>query len=224
MMLQGKVALVTGAGQGIGRAIADEFQRCGAEVVRNDLPDDISQRETAERCVDDVVRRYGTIDILVNNAGISCPGGILELKDDDWSRVLEVNLNGTLHCARAAFRQMVVGKGGRIINLSSMAADSGKMFVFNYAYAASKGAIVAFTKQLSMEAAPHGITVNAIAPGIIETGIRPPLTAEQQRKVQERIPAQRVGTPAEVASVAAFLASDSAAYITGEVIRITGGL
>jgi 3-oxoacyl-[acyl-carrier protein] reductase len=224
MMLQGKIALVTGAGQGIGRAIADELQRCGAEVARNDLPDDISQRETAERCVIDVVRRYGKIDILVNNAGISCPGGILELKDDDWSRVLEVNLNGTLHCSRAAFRQMVAGKGGRIINLSSMAADSGKMFVFNYAYAASKGAIVAFTKQLSMEAAPHGITVNAIAPGVIETGIRPPLTPEQQRKVQERIPAQRVGTPSEVASVAAFLASDGAAYITGEVIRITGGL
>lgn len=221
--LNGRVALVTGAARGIGCAIADELGRCGATVVRNDLPDDVSRREIAERSVAEVVQRFGKIDILVNNAGINCPGGILEVNDAEWQRVLDVNLNGTFYCSRAAYQHMLRRKAGRIINLSSMVIDRGKMFVFNYAYAASKGAISALTKQLAMEAAPHGITVNAIAPGIIETGIRRPLSPEQQRKLDEWIPTQRAGTPEEVAALVAFLASDASSYITGETIRITGG-
>lgn len=221
--LSGKAALVTGAARGIGCAIADELERCGASVVRNDLPDDVSRREIAERCVGDVVQRFGSIDILVNNGGINCPGGIVELRDEDWQRVLDVNLNGTFYCSRAVYKHMLKRKAGRIINLSSMVIDRGRRFAFNYAYAASKGAISAFTKQPAMEAAPHGITVNAIAPGIIQTSIRPPLTPEQQRKLEEWIPAHRAGTCEEVAALAAFLASDAATYVTGETIRITGG-
>ena len=223
MTLRGKVALVTGAAQGIGAAIAREFERLGARVVHNDLPDDVSLPETAERATGGILDRFGRLDILVNNAGINAPGGILEIDDKDWSRVLAVNLNGTCFFARAAYRAMLPQGWGRIVNLSSMAVDRGPFFTLNYAYAASKGAIAAFTKQLAAEAAPHGITVNAIAPGIIETAIRAPLNERQKRKVEEWIPARRTGTVDEVAGLAAFLASDSASYITGEVIRITGG-
>src|SRR5438477_10838291 len=131
--LSGKAALVTGAARGIGCATADELERSGANVVRNDLPDDVSRREIAERCVAEVVQRFGSIDILVNNAGINCLGGILEVRDEDWQRVLDVNLNGTFYCSRAAYQHMLKRKTGRIINLSSMVIDRGRMFAFNYA-------------------------------------------------------------------------------------------
>jgi 3-oxoacyl-[acyl-carrier protein] reductase len=223
LTLCGKVVLVTGAARGIGAAIADRFERLEAHVVRNDLPDDVSLAETADRTVARILDRFARLDILVNNAGINAPGGILEIEDKVWTRVLAVNLNGTFFFARAAYRAMLPRGWGRIINLSSLVVDRGPFFTLNYAYAASKGAIVAFTKQLAAEAAPHGITVNAIAPGIIETAIRPPLDEQQRRKIEEWIPARRMGTADEVAGVTAFLASDSGSYITGEVIRVTGG-
>src|ERR1700739_588193 len=141
MTLCGKVALVTGAAQGIGAAIADQFEELETHVVRSDLSDDVSLAETAENAITLVVDRFGRIDILVNNAGINAPGGILELDDNDWTRVLAVNLNGTFFFARAAYRAMMPRGWGRIINLSSMAVDRGPFFTLNYAYAASKGAI-----------------------------------------------------------------------------------
>jgi NAD(P)-dependent dehydrogenase (short-subunit alcohol dehydrogenase family) len=211
LTLCGKVVLVTGAARGIGAAIADRFERLEAHVVRNDLPDDVSLAETADRTVARILDRFARLDILVNNAGINAPGGILEIEDKVWTRVLAVNLNGTFFFARAAYRAMLPRGWGRIINLSSLVVDRGPFFT------------LAFTKQLAAEAAPHGITVNAIAPGIIETAIRPPLDEQQRRKIEEWIPARRMGTADEVAGVTAFLASDSGSYITGEVIRVTGG-
>lgn len=243
--LTGKVALVTGASRGIGRAIALALGEAGAAVVVNYREKQAQAEETAAEVerkgtkavtwranvadedqvramVEGVHARFNRLDILVNNAGVIRDLLLLQMERRDWTEVLETNLFGAYHCCRAALKGMVLRKWGRIINLSSFSAFHGGRGQSNYA--ASKGAINAFTRSLAMEVGPKGITVNAIAPGLIATDMSRGVLALSDDVVRERIALRRVGEAAEVAPLAVFLASDAAAYITGQVIHVDGGI
>jgi len=241
-LLQGKVALVTGSARGIGLAIAQRFQLAGASVILNDIDGsallhslkngtghdgyvaDISSRVEVQSMVDQIVSKHGQIDILVNNAGVEPKSSLLEMTDDQWNRTLEVNLTGTFLCTQIVARVMVnQGKGGRIIQISSIA---GKNVLPNCAnYCASKAGIIGFTREAARELAAYQITVNALCPGVIETEMT--ALARENVVIMERwkreIPAGRLGTPAEVASLALFLASPDAGYLTGQAINVDGG-
>src|SRR5256712_8075779 len=169
-----------------------------------------------------VVDRHGRLDILVNNAGFARDALVLRLKDDDWERVLRTNLTGVFHCTRAALRAMVRARYGRIVNLTSVVAEMGNPG--QAAYAAAKAGVIGFTKSLAREVAERGVTVNAVAPGFVETDMTAGLSAEQKAFYTTVIPAGRIATPEEVAAAVAFLASPAASYITGHVLRVNGGL
>ncbi len=245
MGLSGKVALVTGSARGIGKAIASRFAAEGAFVVINDVGDEAVARETlagieaaggkgavsmfdvgdaarVDEAVKSIAAAQGRIDVLVNNAGITRDGLLMRMGDDDFDAVLRVNLKGTYLLSKAVGRLMVKQRGGRIVNVSSVVGLMGNVGQANYA--AAKAGIIGFTKSAAREFAPRGITVNAIAPGFITT----PMTAKLPENVQAaflaQIPLGRFGAPEEVAELAAFLASDGAAYITGQVVGINGGL
>jgi NAD(P)-dependent dehydrogenase (short-subunit alcohol dehydrogenase family) len=242
MRLNGKVAFVTGAARGIGRAIASRLQADGAKVVINDIRKedldqtlqdgigceaavgDISLRADVEKLLAGILSRYGRIDILVNNAGIEPRASLLEMNDEQWERTLAVNLTGTFLCTQVAARTMAArGEGGRIIQIASIA---GKNFLPNCAnYCASKAGVIGFTREAARELAPLGITVNAVCPGVIETEMTAVARANpaMMAKWMREIPAQRLGGVAEVAAFVAFLASDEAAYITGQALNIDGG-
>lgn len=241
-MLQGEVALVTGAARGIGKAIAARLQEDGATVVINDVLEaeleqvlregigrdaivaDVSVREEVQAMVDRLVDRFGKLDILVNNAGVEPKASVLEMTDEQWNRAIAVNLNGTFLGTQIAARHMVArGGGGRIIQISSIAA---KNFLPNCSnYCASKAGVNGFTREAARELAAHGITVNAVCPGVIETEMTAAARANpaMMEKWMREIPAKRLGQAGEVAALVAFLASADAGYITGQTLNVDGG-
>ena len=244
MKFEGKVALVTGAARGIGKAIALKLAQEGADVVVTDvdlegaqrvaqeieglgykakaIQADVSQREAVQRLVSEAVSVFGQIDILVNNAGIIRRGTFLEHDPQDWEKVLSVNLGGTFNCAKEVVPLMVKQGGGKIINISSVVGKMGDI-ASAPSYGTSKGAINTFTKSLARELAPYGINVNAVAPHAIETDMSREWSEEKRRQIVEAIPLKRLGKPEEVAEVVAFLASDGAGFITGQILDVNGG-
>ncbi len=246
MLLADKVALVTGAGRGIGRAIALDLAANGAKVVVNyhssataaeavvaaiaaaggeamAVPADVGDFAAAQTLVKETVAAYGQIDILVNNAGTTRDTLIMMMSENDWDTVINTNLKSMFNCCKAALRPMLRRKqGGRIINISSIVGLVGQGGQTNYA--ASKAGIIGFTKSLAREVATRGITVNAIAPGFFPTALTDVLSEENKKQALEFIPLGRFGQVEEVAYLTTFLASDRAAYITGEVIRVDGGM
>ena len=248
MRLKDKVALITGASSGIGKGIAERFAKEGAHVAVNYLPRgtiqkdaeavvaalhtpgmavgaDVSQRAEVERMVADVVARFGRLDIVVNNAGIEIKKPFLEVGDDEWNKVIAVNLYGSFVVAQSGARQMVKqGQGGKLIFVSSVHEDI--PFPEFTAYCASKGGIRMMMRNLAMELAPHKINCNNIAPGAIATPINQSVLddPEASKNAISEIPWGRFGTPAEVASVAVFLASADSEYVTGSTYYVDGGL
>jgi 3-oxoacyl-[acyl-carrier protein] reductase len=244
MGLQGKVAVVTGAAQGIGRAIAEALARDGADVVVADLDAGRSQETVAaveklnrralnikinvaewndaKAMAEQVVKQWGKIDILVNNAGITRDGLLLRMKEEDWNVVLQVNLNGTFHCTKAVLQPMTKQRYGRIINVASIVGVMGNVGQANYA--ASKAAVIGFTKTVAREYASRAVTVNAVAPGFIDTAMTQGLSPDVKEVLQKQIPLGRLGQPEDIAAAVRFLASDEAAYITGQVLHVNGGM
>ncbi|MEN8614329.1 3-oxoacyl-ACP reductase FabG [Dehalogenimonas sp. THU2] len=242
--LEGKVAVVTGAGRGIGRAIALRLAADGASVVLNSLSEsaekvaaeitaaggqaiavrgDVSKSEDVARLIESATAAYGRLDILVNNAGVTRDNLLLRMSEDDWDTVMDTNLKSVYLCCRAAVKPMLKSRaGGRIINLSSIVGLTGNAGQANYA--ASKAGIIGFTKALAKELASRQVTVNAIAPGFIVTDMTAGLSEEANQALVKRIPLGTLGTPDDVAAVAAFLASDEARYITGQTLTVDGGM
>lgn len=243
--LEGQVALVTGASRGIGRAIARRLALGGARVFVNFLRDavaaaesvrmigaeggradvaqfDVADAEAASAGIEAVGAAEGRLDILVNNAGMTIDNLVLRLKPDEWDAVMAVNLRGTFNCTRAAAKRMVRARYGRIVNLSSVAGLMGN--AGQSAYAAAKAGMIGFTKSMARELASRHITVNAVAPGLIETDMAAHLPEAQRKEYLERIPAGRLGTADEVAAVVEFLVRRESGYITGQVIGVNGGL
>jgi 3-oxoacyl-[acyl-carrier protein] reductase len=245
MEFKNKIALVTGASRGIGRAVAVELAQYGAFVVVNYSKSEPAAKEVLDEiessggraklsCFDvsdsprvqeeiaKIGEEFGGLQILVNNAGITKDGLLLRMKDQDWDEVLDVDLKGVFNCTRAAVKMMMKERYGRIINITSVVGEMGNPGQANYS--AAKAGLIGFTKSAAKEFASRGITVNAVSPGFIETDITSVLPQNVKEKYMEAIPLGRFGTPEDVAKVVAFLASDGASYITGEVVRVNGGL
>jgi len=244
MKLKDKIAIVTGASGGIGKAIALHLSAAGATVVCNyctnrqkaeavvqaarkaggsavSMQGDVRSFIEMEAMTTSVVAQFDRIDILVNNAGITRDELLLSMSDKDWRDVIETNLYGAFNSTKAVAQQMMFQKKGRIINISSVAGERGGRGQTNYA--ASKGGLNAFTRAAAIELAPKNITVNAVAPGVIETEMSQEVMRRAKETVMNHIPLKRLGTCDEVASLVVFLASDDAAYITGQLIRVDGG-
>ena len=244
-MTDKKVAVVTGASRGIGRAIALELGRRGifvvvnyngsaekAEAVREEIAAaggeacvmqcDVSDYGACETFLKQVIKEYKRIDILVNNAGVTRDGLLMQMKEEDFDVVLNTNLKGAFHTIRFAARQMLKQRSGRIINLSSVVGIRGNGGQVNYS--ASKAGVIGLTKSAAKELASRGITVNAIAPGFIETEMTEVLPEEVKEATLKEIPLQKFGKPEDVAKAVAFLASDEAAYFTGQVLCVDGGM
>ena len=238
--LSNRVALVTGSTRGIGHAIASTLSACGARVAVVGRDADRAQQVAADmgaaggfacdvgdiasvaKLVEDVEKAYGSVDILVNNAGLTRDNILLRLKDDDWDAVLDANLRGAFVAIRAATRGMMKRRWGRIINISSVVGITGNKGQSNYA--ASKAGLIGLTKSVAKEFASRNILANAVAPGFIETDMTAAMTAEARTTLGQQIPLERLGTPKDIAGVVAFLASEHAAYITGQVIVVDGGM
>jgi 3-oxoacyl-[acyl-carrier protein] reductase len=241
----GKVALVTGGTRGIGRAIAAALAKAGVDVsitgrdaagVRDAAEDlareagrtvsgiamDVSNRETVDATVKTLVQERRRIDILVNNAGITRDNLLMRMKPEEWESVIATNLNGLYYCSQAVLRPMIRERAGRIINMSSVVGLTGNPGQTNYA--ASKAAILGFTKALAREVASRQITVNAIAPGYIETDMTRGIQDDARKLLFGAIPMQRIGRPEDVAAAALYLASEGAGYVTGQVLQVNGGL
>ena len=228
-MLESKVALVTGAGRGIGRAIAIALAKEGAEVVVNyngseERAKEVKQtiEENGGAMIKDIVKEHGRLDILVNNAGITKDGLIMKMKEEDFDSVLNVNLKGTFNTIRHSARQMLRQKSGKIINISSVSGILGNAGQANYA--ASKAGVIGLTKTMARELGSRGITVNAIAPGFVDTEMTGVLSEEIRENACRQIILGRFGKPEDIANVAVFLASDKADYITGQIISVDGGM
>jgi len=241
--LTGRVALVTGASRGIGAAIAKMLAARGAIVVaaargENSAPTveairaaggiadvlnlDVTDSGAVTAAVAAVVERHGRLDILVNNAGITRDQLMLRMKRDDWDAVLSTNLTAAFVAAQAALKPMIKQRAGRIINITSVVGQSGNAGQANYA--ASKAGLIGFTKALAQEVASRNVTVNAVAPGLIDTDMTKAISTGAQDDWASKIPLKRLGSPDDVASAVAFLASDEASYITGHVLAVNGGM
>jgi 3-oxoacyl-[acyl-carrier protein] reductase len=244
MSLSGKTALVTGAAQGIGRDIALGLAADGAEVVICDVNLEAAQKTAADieakgrkslalkanvassadvtAMIDQVVEKFGRIDILVNNAGITRDGLILRMKDEDWDLVLSVNLKGAFLCTKSALKYMSKQRSGTIINIASIVGAMGNAGQANYV--ASKAGLIGLTKTIAREYANRNVTANAVAPGFIDTAMTQALTEQVRTDLAKQIPLGRLGSSEDVASAVRFLASPAAAYITGQVIHVNGGM
>jgi len=243
--LTGKVALVTGGSRGIGRSAAIALAKRGAHVVINYVSNegaarevaeliqadggkaeilqfDVANGEAAEKAIAEAAKRLGRLDVLLCSAGISIDGLLLRLKDDDFDRILSVNVKGSVACARAATKVMMRARTGRVIFLSSVVGEMGN--AGQTAYAASKAALLGVTKSMARELASRSITVNAITPGFIDTDMTGALTEDQKASINSAIPLGRTGKPEEIAAAVVYLASDEAAYITGQTLRVNGGM
>jgi 3-oxoacyl-[acyl-carrier protein] reductase len=243
--LTGKVALVTGGSRGIGRAASLALAKQGAHVVINYVSNegaarevadliqaaggkaeivqfDVGSGDAAEKAIAEVAKRLGRLDVLVCSAGISIDGLLLRLKDEDFDRILSVNVKGAVACARAATKVMMRARTGRVIFLSSVVGEMGN--AGQTAYSASKAALLGVAKSMARELASRSITVNAITPGFIDTDMTGALTDEQKVSISSAIPLGRTGKPEEIAAAVVYLASDEAAYITGQALRVNGGM
>jgi 3-oxoacyl-[acyl-carrier protein] reductase len=242
--LEGKVAIVTGGARGIGLAIATVLADCGASVVVSDVNREMAEQESAKlvskgrqsiavsaniasaedvkNLVATTVSHWGRVDILVNNAGITRDGLLMRMKEEDWDAVISVNLKGVFHCMKAVVPIMAKQRSGKIISISSIAGAMGNAGQANYG--ASKAAVIGLTKTVAREYASRGITVNAVAPGFIDTAMTAPLSADIKETLLKEIPLARLGTPEDIANTVAFLASNQADYITGQVFHVNGGM
>ncbi len=243
--LQGKVAVVTGGSRGIGSAICLRLAKLGAFVYVNysSSPDaaqsvldtikgeggdgdllhfDVSDREAVTKALGEVVEEKGAVHILVNNAGITKDTLLARMKEEDWDRVMDIDLKGVFNCTQAVLRPMMKARWGRVINIGSVVGSMGNAGQANYA--AAKAGLMGFSKSLAREVAARGITVNVVAPGFIETDMTKDLPEKIKEQLLAQIPAGRMGSVEEVAAAVAFLASDSASYITGHVLHVNGGL
>ncbi|MBR0284620.1 MAG: 3-oxoacyl-[Selenomonadaceae bacterium] len=245
MLLDGKVALVTGASRGIGRAIAIRLAAEGAKVAINFAGNtekaeavkaeieaaggeallvqaNVADAAAVEEMVAKVVEAFGGIDVLVNNAGITRDGLLVRMKDEDFDAVLDTNLKGVFYCTKAVSKLMMKKRSGRIVNMTSVVGVNGNAGQTNYA--AAKAGVIGFSKSAAKEFASRGITVNMVAPGFIDTDMTSVLSDKAKEAAMAGIPLQRMGTPENVADAVAFLVSDQAAYITGQVIHVDGGM
>jgi len=244
MILEGRVSIVTGASQGIGENIALELSRAGADVILVDIQKekleevadkvarnkgkasvfcaDVSRLDQVKEVTEKVIQDHKRIDHLVNNAGITRDNLLMRMTEEEWDAVLTVNLKGVFNFSKAVIRNMISNRYGRIVNISSVVGQMGNPGQTNYA--ASKAGVLGFTKALAREVAPRGITVNAIAPGYIATPMTENLPEQVKKIFIELIPMKRFGSPDEIAHAVKFLLSDEAAYITGQVINVNGGM
>lgn len=245
MNFRGKTAIVTGGSRGIGKAIALKLAELGANIVVNytskpeeaekvvtaikeigreavAIKADVSKGDDVQRLIDEVEHHFSTIDILVNNAGITRDALLMRMKDEDWDQVMAINLKGTYNCTKAVTRKMMKQKSGKIVNIASVVGVMGNIGQANYA--ASKAGVIGFTKSIAKELATRGINVNAVAPGFIQTDMTEVLSEEVKESLLAHIPMKQLGTPEDVANAVAFLCSDNARYITGQVLNIDGGM
>lgn len=242
---ENKIVLVTGAGRGIGASIAKRFASEGAEVIVNYSGNDEAAQKTVDeitatggqaqkyKCsvndsesvkvmIDEIIKEFGRIDILVNNAGITKDGLMLRMTDEDFDRVIDVNLKGTFNCTKYVSKYMLKQKAGKIINISSVVGLSGNAGQINYS--ASKAGIIGITKSAAKELSSRGITVNAVAPGYVDTDMTKVLSDNIRNEILKNIPLQRMGNVEDISNCVAFLASEDASYITGQVISVDGGM
>lgn len=243
MNLTGKIAIVTGSGRGIGKAIALRLAEAGATVVVNDIDKmaeevaleiramgkmsqsvmaDVSSASDVANLIETTIATYGRVDILVNNAGINRDRLLMRMSDEEWDKVINIDLKSVFLCTRAVLRPMIKQRWGRIISISSIVGLIGNAGQANYA--AAKAGIIGFTRSVSREVASRGITANAIAPGFIDTDMTQKLPEKQRQELISRIPSGRLGSPEDVASAVCFLASEEARYITGQVLTVDGGM
>ena len=243
-VLTGKTAVITGSARGIGRAIAEKFIQLGAKVIISDInetlakqtadelkaaggeafaiPANVTSVADAQNLIEKTAETYGKVDILVNNAGITKDTLLIRMSESDWDAVINVNLKGAFNCLKAAAKMMMKQRSGKIVNITSVVGLMGNFGQANYS--ASKAGLIGLTKTAAKELAPRGITVNAVAPGFIQSQMTEELSDQVKENFLAGIPLKRMGTPEDVANAVAFLASSSADYITGQVVQVDGGL
>ncbi len=243
MNLEGQTALITGAGRGIGKTIALKLAECGADIVLADMnpqvsevlleveslgrkcltfETDVTDFDAIDAMVKKIIEEVGSIHILVNNAGITQDNLFMRMKPEQWSKVIDVNLNGVFNVTKAVIRPMVKQRMGKIINISSVVGFTGNPGQVNYS--STKSALVGFTKSLAREVGARGVTVNAVAPGFIDTAMTQALNESQQELILQQIPLGRMGGPADIANAVSFLVSEDASYITGTILHVNGGM